>query len=53
MIAASNDEIGTASRLALTEDSGLPGVLWRGAPQDWSLSLSHSGRYAAASFMIS
>lgn len=53
MIAASNDEIGTSSRLALTEDSGLPGVLWRGAPQDWSLSLSHSGRYAAASFMIS
>lgn len=53
MIASSNDEIGTASRLAITENSGLPGVLWRGAPQDWSLSLSHSGRYAAASFMIS
>jgi phosphopantetheinyl transferase (holo-ACP synthase)/1-acyl-sn-glycerol-3-phosphate acyltransferase len=53
MIASSNDEIGTSSRLALTENSGLPGVLWRGAPQDWSLSLSHSGRFAAASFMIS
>ncbi len=53
MIANSNNEIGTSSRLALTENSGLPGVLWRGAPQDWSLSLSHSGRFAAASFMIS
>lgn len=53
MIASANEEIGTASRLALTENSGLPGVLWRGQPQDWSLSLSHSGRFAAASFMIS
>lgn len=52
-IASTNDEIGSASKLALTENSGLPGVLWRGAAQDWSLSLSHSGRFAAASFMIS
>ncbi len=53
MIASSNDEIGSSAKLALTENSGLPGVLWRGAQQDWSLSLSHSGRYAATSFMIS
>lgn len=53
MIASSNDEIGKASKLALTDSAGLPGVLWKGQPQDWSLSLSHSGRYAAASFMIS
>jgi 1-acyl-sn-glycerol-3-phosphate acyltransferase len=53
MIAEANEEIGSPNKLALTENSGLPGVLWRGAPQDWSLSLSHSGRFAAASFMIS
>ena len=52
-IASTNDEIGSASRLALTENYGLPAVIWRGISQDWSLSLSHSGRYAAASFMIS
>ncbi|MFI5361201.1 MAG: 4'-phosphopantetheinyl transferase superfamily protein [Elusimicrobiota bacterium] len=52
-IASCDDEIGTSSRLALSEDGGLPSVLWRGSPQDWSLSLSHSGRYAACSFMIS
>ncbi|MBI4061559.1 MAG: 4'-phosphopantetheinyl transferase superfamily protein [Elusimicrobia bacterium] len=52
-IASANDEIGSAAKLALIEDGGLPGVLWRGAAQDWSLSLSHSGRFAAASFMIS
>ncbi|MBI4370871.1 MAG: 4'-phosphopantetheinyl transferase superfamily protein [Elusimicrobia bacterium] len=53
LAASSNDEIGSPSRLALLEEDGLPSVLWRGKPQDWSLSLSHSGRYAAASFMIS
>ncbi|MBI3287966.1 MAG: 4'-phosphopantetheinyl transferase superfamily protein [Elusimicrobia bacterium] len=52
-IASTNDEIGSSARLALSEQGGLPSVLWRGAPQDWSLSLSHSGRFAAASFMIS
>jgi phosphopantetheinyl transferase (holo-ACP synthase) len=52
-IAASNDEIGSPGRLALSEEGGLPAVLWKGKPQDWSLSLSHSGRYAACSFMIS
>ena len=52
-IASCNDEIGGAGRLALSEDGGLPAVLWRGRPQDWSLSLSHAGRYAACSFMVS
>ncbi|MEK7389823.1 MAG: 4'-phosphopantetheinyl transferase superfamily protein [Elusimicrobiota bacterium] len=51
-IASSNDEIGSSARLALTEAGGLPAVIWRSIPQDWSVSLSHSGRYAACSFMI-
>jgi 1-acyl-sn-glycerol-3-phosphate acyltransferase len=52
-VASCNDEIGSSAKLALSEDGGLPSVLWRGRPQDWSLSLSHSGRYAACSFMVS
>ncbi len=52
-IASCNDEIGSSSRLALSEDGGLPTVLWRGRPQDWSLSLSHAGRFAACAFMAS
>lgn len=52
-IASCNDEIGTSARLALSEAGGLPVVLWKGKPQDWSLSLSHSGRFAACSFMAS
>ncbi len=53
LVASSNDEIGSPAKLALCEEYGLPGVLWKGKLQDWSLSLSHSGRFAAASFMIS
>ena len=53
LIAGSNDEIGSSARLALSERDSLPTVLWRGQPRDWSVSLSHSGRFAAASFMIS
>lgn len=53
LVAESNDEIGSSARLALSEEGGLPTVLWRGKPQDWSLSLSHSGRFTACSFMIS
>ena len=52
-IASCNDEIGSSAKLALSEEGGLPTVLWRGKPQDWSLSLSLSGRYAACSFMVS
>jgi phosphopantetheinyl transferase (holo-ACP synthase)/1-acyl-sn-glycerol-3-phosphate acyltransferase len=52
-IASCNDEIGSSAKLALSEEGGLPTVLWKGKPQDWSLSLSHSGRFAACSFMVS
>jgi phosphopantetheinyl transferase (holo-ACP synthase) len=52
-IASCNDEIGASAKLALSEPGGLPVVLWRGQPQDWSLSLSHSGRFAACLFMAS
>lgn len=52
-IASCNDEIGSPARLALSEPDGLPVVLWKGKRQDWSLSLSHSGRFAACSFMAS
>jgi 1-acyl-sn-glycerol-3-phosphate acyltransferase/phosphopantetheinyl transferase (holo-ACP synthase) len=53
VIAGCNDEIGSSAKLALSERGGLPSVLWKGKPQDWSLSLSHSGRFAACSFMVS
>lgn len=52
-IASCNDEIGSSAKLALSEEDGLPTVLWHGKPQDWSLSLSHSGRFTACSLMIS
>ncbi len=52
-IASCNDEIGSSAKLAYSEQGGLPVALWRGKPQDWSLSLSHSGRYAACLFMAS
>ena len=50
-IASCNDEIGSSARLALSEEDGLPVVLWKGAARDWSLSLSHSGRFAACALM--
>ena len=52
-IAESSDDISSPSAFALSDDGGLPIVLKRGLPLDISLSLSHSGRYAASSFMIS
>jgi phosphopantetheinyl transferase (holo-ACP synthase)/1-acyl-sn-glycerol-3-phosphate acyltransferase len=52
-IAQCNDEILSPAALALSEVHGLPAVLWKGRPQDWSLSLSHSGRFCAASIMVS
>ena len=39
--------------LAFTEETSMPRVLRNGRPKDWGVSLSHSGRYAAYSFMIS
>lgn len=53
LIAESNDEIGDASKLAFREEGGAPIVLHGGKRCDWGVSLSHSGRYAAYSFMIS
>ena len=52
-IASSNDEIGSAAKLAFADDGGIPVVLRGGKRQDWSVSLSHAGRFAAYSFMIS
>ncbi|MBI3298876.1 MAG: 1-acyl-sn-glycerol-3-phosphate acyltransferase [Elusimicrobia bacterium] len=52
-IAESADDIPSAALLAISEDDGLPRVLRRGKLQDWGVSLSHSGRYAAYSFMVS
>jgi 1-acyl-sn-glycerol-3-phosphate acyltransferase/phosphopantetheinyl transferase (holo-ACP synthase) len=52
-IAESDDEIGSAARLAFTDVGGVPKILHKGKVRDWGVSLSHSGRYAAYSFMIS
>ena len=53
LIAESNDEIGSAAKLAFSDEGGVPFVLRRGRRCDWGVSLSHCGRYAAYSFMIS
>ncbi len=52
-IAKSSDEISSPALLAFSDEGGIPKVLWRGQAQDWGVSLSHSGRFAAWSFMIS
>ncbi|MDE1976679.1 MAG: hypothetical protein KGI84_05405, partial [Elusimicrobia bacterium] len=52
-IAESSDEISSPSLLAFADEGGAPKVLRGGKPQDWGVSLSHSGRFAAWSFMIS
>jgi 1-acyl-sn-glycerol-3-phosphate acyltransferase len=52
LIAESSDDI-SASSLSFTEVDDIPRAVRRGAPQDWGVSLSHSGRFAAASFMVS
>lgn len=53
LIADSNDEIGSSAKLAFTAEGDIPKVLYKGRSADWGVSLSHSGRYAACSFMIS
>ncbi|MBI5629692.1 MAG: 1-acyl-sn-glycerol-3-phosphate acyltransferase [Elusimicrobia bacterium] len=53
LIASSSDEIKTPDVLSFTEVDGIPKVLYKGKAQDWGLSLSHSGRFTACSFMIS
>ncbi len=52
-IAESSDDIPSPAVLAFTEETSMPRVLRNGRPKDWGVSLSHSGRYAAYSFMIS
>ncbi|HVA67107.1 MAG TPA: 1-acyl-sn-glycerol-3-phosphate acyltransferase [Elusimicrobiota bacterium] len=52
-IAQSSDEISSPGLLAFADEGGIPRVLLRGKAQDWGVSLSHSGRFAAWSFMIS
>ena len=52
-IAASSDDIPSPAVLAVTEEEGMPVVLRAGRAMDWSVSLSHSGRFVAYSFMIS
>ncbi len=53
LIAESADDIPSPAVLALTEVDGIPRVLRGGRVRDWGVSLSHSGRFAACSFMIS
>lgn len=52
-IAESNDEISSPGALAFSDLGGVPQILHRGKAQDWGVSISHSGRYVAYSFMIS
>lgn len=52
-IAESNDEIGNSAKLAFSDVGGKPAVIYRGKVQDWGVSISHSGRFVACSFMIS
>ncbi|OGR87659.1 MAG: hypothetical protein A3J74_04145, partial [Elusimicrobia bacterium RIFCSPHIGHO2_02_FULL_57_9] len=52
-IAQSSDEIPSPSVLAFSEQDGIPKILRSGKICDWGVSLSHSGRFAAYSFMIS
>lgn len=51
-IAESSDDIRPGT-LAISDESGIPRALRAGKPMDWGVSLSHSGRFVAFSFMIS
>jgi 1-acyl-sn-glycerol-3-phosphate acyltransferase/phosphopantetheinyl transferase (holo-ACP synthase) len=52
-IAESSDDIFSPASLALSDNKGLPIILKNGRPLDISVSLSHSGRYVAYSFLVS
>lgn len=52
-IAQSSDDISSPDCLAFTEENGIPKIMHRGKTRDWGVSLSHSGRFVAYSFMIS
>jgi phosphopantetheinyl transferase (holo-ACP synthase) len=51
-VAESSDDI-RAEELAVTDVGGIPKVLRRGKVQDWGVSISHSGRFVAYSFIAS
>lgn len=51
-IAESSDDIAGPHVLAFWEAGAFPIILRGGKPCDWGVSLSHSGRFAAYSFMI-
>jgi 1-acyl-sn-glycerol-3-phosphate acyltransferase/phosphopantetheinyl transferase (holo-ACP synthase) len=51
-IAESSDDIASPHVLAFSENRGVPFILRNGKRCDWGVSLSHSGRFAAYSFMI-
>ena len=53
LIAGASDDIKSPASLAFTDQGGVPKVLHRGRARDWGVSLSHSGRFVAYSFMIS
>ncbi|MHB2026635.1 MAG: 1-acyl-sn-glycerol-3-phosphate acyltransferase [Elusimicrobiota bacterium] len=52
-IARSSDEIPSPGVLTVADDGGIPKILRNGRTQDWGVSLSHSGRFAACSLMTS
>ncbi|MBI4676992.1 MAG: 4'-phosphopantetheinyl transferase superfamily protein [Elusimicrobia bacterium] len=53
LIASSSDDIPSSACLCFTEIDDIPRVVRHGKAQDWGVSISHSGRYAACSFMVS
>ncbi|MBI5208527.1 MAG: 1-acyl-sn-glycerol-3-phosphate acyltransferase [Elusimicrobia bacterium] len=52
LIAGSSDDIPSPASLSFTEIDDIPRVVRQGKPQDWGVSISHSGRFAACSFMV-
>jgi phosphopantetheinyl transferase (holo-ACP synthase)/1-acyl-sn-glycerol-3-phosphate acyltransferase len=53
LIAKSSDDIPNSAQLDVAFQEGVPRILRRGKVCDWGVSFSHSGRFAAYSFMIS
>lgn len=53
LIVESSDDLTPAALAVTSGEDGLPVVLKKGRPWDLGASLSHNGRYAACSFMIS
>lgn len=53
LLVESSDDLSPAALAVSSDEGGLPVVLKKGKPWDLGASLSHNGRYAACSFMIS